>query len=291
MKKMRWLALAAVVLVSTGAADKELQEGIQAQQAGQHEKAIAVFTRAIKRNPKNVQAYFYRGVVLSGASQFDEGIKDYSKAIELKPDHKEAYWSRGYSYANAKKYDQAIADYTKALELGANEALVRGLRAVVYYRTRRYDEAETDLKRVLELEPADAKAKEGLQRVKSAKADPNFDPDALKTLPGNLQPAYGGGSMTKEERKVHDQFIDTVIKAYGTEEKAGEETLKRAWSYYNQGDYATAMKRFNQAWLLDKDNPEIFYGFSQVLKAWGYENEAAEWGKKAAAAGYTPSKK
>ena len=285
MKKMRWPALLAAVVLLTGATHADLQEGLQAQQSGDYEKALAVFTRAIKRDPKDAQAYFYRGVVLSGASQFDEAAKDYSKSIELKPDHADAFWSRGYSYANAKKYDLAIADYTRALELGAKEALVRGLRATVYYRMKMYAEADADLNKVLEMDPKDAKAKEGLQLVKKAKADPDFEPDSLNTLPGNLQPAYGG-SVDKEERKAHDQFISTVIQAYGTKEKACEETLKRAWGHYQQQDYATAMKRFNQAWLLDQDKPEVHYGFSQVLKVWGYGKDAAAWEKKATAVGY-----
>lgn len=37
------------------------------------------------------------------------------------------------------------------------------------------------------------------------------------------------------------------------------------WKCYNNGDYATAIKRFNQAWMFDRNNPEAFWGFGLIM--------------------------
>jgi tetratricopeptide (TPR) repeat protein len=39
----------------------------------------------------------------------------------------------------------------------------------------------------------------------------------------------------------------------------------RAWEYYNKADYETSMKRFNQAWLLDSFNADIYWGFGCLV--------------------------
>lgn len=37
------------------------------------------------------------------------------------------------------------------------------------------------------------------------------------------------------------------------------------WKYLAGGDLSTAMKRFNQAWMLDRRNPDAFWGFGIVM--------------------------
>ena len=37
------------------------------------------------------------------------------------------------------------------------------------------------------------------------------------------------------------------------------------WEYFNKGDFNTAIKRFNQAWMFDRNNPEAFWGFGLIM--------------------------
>lgn len=37
------------------------------------------------------------------------------------------------------------------------------------------------------------------------------------------------------------------------------------WKYLYRGDLSTAMKRFNQAWMFDRKNPDAFWGFGIVM--------------------------
>ncbi len=283
MGKMRWVIPVIGLIFLIGWGKSDLQAGKDYFRANQPAKAIKSFTKAIQPNPQNQEAYFFRGATFSAIGQFNPAIADYTKTMEINPQHKEAYWSRGYCYANLEKFDEAITDYTKSLELGtAMKALVYESRAKVYFRKSMLNEAEADINSALQIDPNNPSAQARLKEVQKAKATPYFNPSALKFRPIEEQPQYGGIPPTPEQQQIHNQFIQEVVKTNGTKELACEEALKLAWQYFQQGDYRTAMKRFNQAWLLDPKNPEVFRGYAKILRVWGYNQEAEQWEQKTA---------
>ena len=76
----------------------------------------------------------------------------------------------------------------------------------------------------------------------------------------NNLPMYGGREKTPEKKKSDMVFIEAAIKEYGNRQKACDQYVKLGWQYFAKGDYNTAMKRFNQAWLLDQKNGGIYWG-------------------------------
>jgi len=46
-----------------------------------------------------------------------------------------------------------------------------------------------------------------------------------------------------------------------------ENAAQLGWKYYYSGDYPTAIKRFNQAWMFNRNNPEAFWGFGLIMGA------------------------
>lgn len=269
-------------LLIAGCNASGLQKGKELVAKRAYSSAIEVLTNVIRDNPQNAEAHFFRGASYSAIKEWDKAIEDYSIAIELDPHYVEAYWSRGYCYANKRMDEKAIDDYTQSLALGTQfSARVYSLRAGAYFRSSMLDKAEQDLLSVLQLKPGDEEATQGLEDIRKAKLDPTFTPSALRYRSIAEQPQYGEALLDPEVTRANDQFIREIIQANGTKEKALQETLTIAWSSYNRGDYVTAMKRFNQAWLLGKDNAEIFRGYSLILQKWGYETEARVWQQKA----------
>ena len=41
--------------------------------------------------------------------------------------------------------------------------------------------------------------------------------------------------------------------------------MSLGWKYYYKGDFDTAIKRFNQAWMFDKNSFEVFWGFGLIM--------------------------
>ena len=80
------------------------------------------FTKAIETNSQDAEAYWLRGVFISGSMTRKsttadikliaaKGIADFTRAIEADPNHLNAYMSRGRTHSFLKDYDKAIADF------------------------------------------------------------------------------------------------------------------------------------------------------------------------------------
>lgn len=89
-------------------------------------------------------------------------------------------------------------------------------------------------------------------------------------------PMYGGMDRSSVPRlkAADERLIEGTIKKFGNREKAAAEIVERGFRLYLQDDLAVAMKRFNQAWILDPDNPEVYWGFATVLHNRGENCEA-----------------
>ena len=95
-----------------------------------------------------------------------------------------------------------------------------------------------------------------------------------KATPVNEMPMYGNRPPTPEEQKAHDRFIKDVISETGSREEAAKQGVEYAWSCIGRGDLKMAMRRFNQAWLLDPGNADVYYGFGTILKRQNKYDEA-----------------
>ena len=98
---------------------------------------------------------------------------------------------------------------------------------------------------------------------------------------------YGG--MDRESvpalKKADDDLIRGVTGAFGSREAASRAFSERGFTLYRGGDAAEAMRRFNQAWLLDPKNPDAFHGFGSVLHDREQMCEAQEMMERARALG------
>ncbi|MEZ2335823.1 tetratricopeptide repeat protein [Mucilaginibacter sp. RCC_168] len=82
-----------------------------------------------------------------------------------------------------------------------------------------------------------------------------------------LLPEYGHVPKTAEQIEADQRLIDTELKQNGTHRKASDQLIKLGFSYLYQGDIKTAMYRFNQAYLLDPKNENIYWGFGAVYSS------------------------
>jgi len=83
----------------------------------------------------------------------------------------------------------------------------------------------------------------------------------------DLVPMYGevDRSAIPELKVADERFIESVTKEFGSREEASKRWVDQGFHYYNEDKYDMAMRRFNQAWLLDRDNPEVYHGFASII--------------------------
>ena len=86
-------------------------------------------------------------------------------------------------------------------------------------------------------------------------------------LPLDEQPMYGGldRQSIPEVKKGDEDFIRKTSAAFGGRERAAAAWVDQGFRFYKSGNLKFAMRRFNQAWLLDPKNPEVYWGFGVVL--------------------------
>lgn len=85
----------------------------------------------------------------------------------------------------------------------------------------------------------------------------------------NLLPKYGGLPETAIEKEINANFISGMAEDYhGDLKKASMDMAMRGWQYLSAGDLDDAMRRFNQAWLLNKKNGTALWGMAAVETEW-----------------------
>lgn len=91
-------------------------------------------------------------------------------------------------------------------------------------------------------------------------------------------PMYGGMNRSEipEVKAADEKFISDVAAHFGSREKASLIWVNQGYKFYQENKVGMAMRRFNQAWLLNPGNPEVYAGFASVLNDQGKSCAAAE---------------
>ena len=81
----------------------------------------------------------------------------------------------------------------------------------------------------------------------------------------NLQPKYGHTQKTDAQRAADRQFVESMDRAFnGDRKKAANAVAARGWQQLQAGRAAEALKRFNQAWMLDSRCGYALWGMGAV---------------------------
>lgn len=124
--------------------------------AGQYEKALAFFDRAIKIQPLNYNLYHLRSISLSSLKRYDRAAADLTSYLKLNPRHARGYEWRADAYKELGQFDKAIIDLTMAMKLAAQKGgEFRLQRADLYLKLKDYESALADYDVVLKQNPAD----------------------------------------------------------------------------------------------------------------------------------------
>src|ERR1035437_4931846 len=78
--------------------------------------AIQEFSSALKIEPQNPQAYYYRAIAYSLDKKPDSAIDDYTSVLKLNNKYPSAYCNRGFIYLyNNKRLGLAFSDFTSEI--------------------------------------------------------------------------------------------------------------------------------------------------------------------------------
>lgn len=109
------------------------QNGIDKHNQKDYKSAIAEYSKAIKEDKTNKDAYFNRGNCSLAVQDYKSAMADLNKTIELDSEYTKAYYSRATIFVSQEKYKQALPDLDRTIQLDpttSNALTLRGqLRA------------------------------------------------------------------------------------------------------------------------------------------------------------------
>ncbi len=113
--------------------------------------AIANYSKAIKNNPNFALAYFSRGLAHYRQGNKLQALADYDKAIQVNPTDPWAYLNRGIVKEDLKDLDGALSDYNSAIRIAPDYGKSYHNRGVILYSRQNFQAARADFKRASEI--------------------------------------------------------------------------------------------------------------------------------------------
>lgn len=93
----------------------------------------------------------------------------------------------------------------------------------------------------------------------------------------SLQPEYGNVEKTAEQLQYDANFLEEMLEEIKDTIAACEKMVELGFQkLYENGDPVTAMRRFNQAFLLNPGNADVYYGYGTVYFNLGSMKAARE---------------
>lgn len=96
--------------------------------------------------------------------------------------------------------------------------------------------------------------------------------------PGENLPMYGQPGIVRSDalKKADAAFARQATTKYGSPGAASRVWAAQGWASLRNGKPELALQQFNQAWLLNSQNYQVFWGFGAVLSEQGRLAEAIE---------------
>jgi Flp pilus assembly protein TadD len=223
------LALAFLIGVGGCAADKAqrrrdaertMNEGVFALNAGNPGIALERLLEAEKQDPESPHVHYYLGLTYRKKDMEKNAEQQFKEAIRLKPDYSEAYNSLGVIYMERGQTESAIQCFQKALNnvLYANPANAHYNLGRAYLARKEYAKAAEQSERAVRLVPDFAmaysslgEAYEGLGRNADAKRSYR---SAIQFAPNDAEAYLNLGKLLSRtgERAEARKALNEVIR-------------------------------------------------------------------------------
>lgn len=100
--------------------------------AGQPEKAIEAYQKALEINPKDVNVRTDMGTMYRNIGKFDKAIDEFKKVAAMDPRHEQARYNLGVTFYNDKKDMKKAAEaWEELLKVNPNYPNAEGLKQMI----------------------------------------------------------------------------------------------------------------------------------------------------------------
>ena len=202
--------------VATGSAKAHYNLGVELEDRGRLEEAIAQFRKALEMEPHDADAHYKLGIALIGSGRLEEAIEQYRKALKLNPDKAEARNNLGTALLGCGRLDDAVAQYRRALQIKPDYADAHYNLGLALAGCGRIEEAIGQYDEVLDIDPDYAKALNELAWLRATCPDAALRDGPAAVVLARRAIGLPGGRTP--------EFLDTLAAAYA---EAGMFSLAR----------------------------------------------------------------
>ena len=225
-------ALCAAALCSALAArGDDLQDASKFLKAGQHAQALERVNKALKAKPRDPQARFLKGIIVTEQGNSREAIEIFTKLTQDYPELPEPYNNLAVIYASQGQYEKARAALEQSIRTHPSYATAYENLGDVYAKlaSQAYDKA-------LQLDSSNSGAKNKLSLVRELVREPTVV--AVVKEP----------SKPKEPAKPAADPSAEVLKAVNGWAEAWSKKDANAYLSYYAGDFKTPGGEARPAW-------------------------------------------
>jgi tetratricopeptide (TPR) repeat protein len=172
--RLGWIVVALAAALPVCA--DEIQDAQKLMKAGQHKQALVLVDKVLKSKPKDAQARFLKGLILTEQGNSKEAIEIFTKLTQDYPDLPEPYNNLAVIYASQGQYDKARGALEQSIRTHPSYATAYENLGDVYAKlaSQAYDKA-------LQIDSSNTAAKNKLSLVRELVGRPG--PTAVAAAP------------------------------------------------------------------------------------------------------------
>jgi Tfp pilus assembly protein PilF len=119
-----------------------LIEGVEATLDGEYEKAVTIFTEALKVYKDNHVIYYNLGIVFMNMEKYSEASEILEKALVLNNEDPDIWTEAAYAWQRMGNREKAILYYNKALKKADDKSVILNNIGTLYFSDENYSEAK-----------------------------------------------------------------------------------------------------------------------------------------------------
>ena len=162
----------------------DVQDAAKLLKAGQHKQALERVNRALAAKPKDPQARFLKGLILTEQGNSKEAVEIFTRLTQDFPELPEPYNNLAVIYASQGQYDKARAALEQSIRTHPSYATAYENLGDVYAKlaSQAYDKA-------LQIDSSNAAAKNKLSLTRELVGRPGSAPTVVAAAPVKPEPA------------------------------------------------------------------------------------------------------
>ena len=150
---------------STFDASSLIEKADEEMQKGDYQKALAIYTEANIKAPKDAETLFKIGYALMKQDRDDEAIEQYKEALELDPNNTYIHQAMASLYRKMHEYASARNHLNASLEIDDKNPITYYNYGNLLVDMQHFDEAKEMYKKALQLDADFKEAQEELAKL------------------------------------------------------------------------------------------------------------------------------